>query len=62
VRLYISISLEYAELLEVFEWSGEDVKGTEKIDKIKEELADVVNYCVFYVGCLWAWILMKFEK
>lgn len=44
--LAISISLEAAELLEVFQWSGEDVKCTENIDKIKEELADVVNYCV----------------
>ncbi|WFR58164.1 nucleotide pyrophosphohydrolase [Anaerocolumna sp. AGMB13025] len=44
--LAISISLEAAELLEVFQWSGEDVKCTENMDKIKEELADVVNYCV----------------
>ncbi|MDL2295436.1 nucleotide pyrophosphohydrolase [Lachnospiraceae bacterium OttesenSCG-928-E19] len=44
--LAISISLEAAELLEVFQWSAEDVNCTEKLDKIKEELADVVNYCV----------------
>jgi NTP pyrophosphatase (non-canonical NTP hydrolase) len=44
--LAISISLEAAELLEVFQWSGEDVKCTEKMDKIREELADVINYCV----------------
>jgi NTP pyrophosphatase (non-canonical NTP hydrolase) len=44
--LAISISLEAAELLEVFQWSGEDVNCAENIDKIKEELADVVNYCV----------------
>lgn len=44
--LAISISLEAAELLEVFQWSAMDVKCTEKIDKIKEELADVVNYCI----------------
>ncbi|MCR5702982.1 MAG: nucleotide pyrophosphohydrolase [Eubacterium sp.] len=44
--LAISLSLEAAELLEVFQWSAEDVKCTEKMDKIKEELADVVNYCV----------------
>ncbi|MFT3982895.1 MAG: nucleotide pyrophosphohydrolase [Lachnospiraceae bacterium] len=44
--LAISISLEAAELLEIFQWSGEDVNCTEKKDKIKEELADVVNYCV----------------
>lgn len=44
--LAISISLEAAELLEVFQWSGSDVSCDNKIDKIKEELADVVNYCV----------------
>lgn len=44
--LAISISLEAAELLEVFQWSGDDLNCEEKRDKIKEELADVVNYCV----------------
>jgi len=44
--LAISISLEAAELLEVFQWSGSDTLCVEKIDKIKEELADVINYCV----------------
>ena len=44
--LAISISLEAAELLEVFQWSAEDVKCEEKMDKIREELADVVNYCI----------------
>lgn len=44
--LAISISLEAAELLEVFQWSAEDVKCEKKMDKIKEELADVVNYCI----------------
>lgn len=44
--LSISISLEAAELLEVFQWSAEDVACEHKIDKIKEELADVINYCI----------------
>lgn len=44
--LAISISLEAAELLEVFQWSAEDVRCEKKIEKIKEELADVVNYCI----------------
>lgn len=44
--LAISISLEAAELLEVFQWSGSDILCEEKIDKIKEELADVINYCI----------------
>lgn len=44
--LAISISLEAAELLEVFQWSGADVSDENKTEKIKEELADVINYCV----------------
>ena len=34
--LAISLSLEAAELLEIFQWSGAD----------REELADVLSYCV----------------
>ncbi|MDD6189094.1 MAG: nucleotide pyrophosphohydrolase [Clostridiales bacterium] len=44
--LAISLSLEAAELLEVFQWSGTDMQRTEKLDKIKEELADVLSYCL----------------
>ena len=44
--LAISISLEAAELLEVFQWSAEDVRCEEKKDKVREELADVLNYCI----------------
>ena len=44
--LAISISLEAAELLEVFQWSGTDVSNEGKQEKIKEELADVLHYCV----------------
>ena len=42
--LALSISLEAAELLEVFQWSGADVSADKKLDKIKEELADVLIY------------------
>ena len=44
--LAISISLEAAELLEIFQWSGEDVYCKEKMDLIREELADVLNYSI----------------
>lgn len=44
--LAISISLEASELLEVFQWSGSDIECQDKKDKIKEELADVLNYCI----------------
>ncbi len=44
--LAISVSLEAAELLEVFQWSAGDLVCEEKKDKIREELADVLNYCI----------------
>ena len=44
--LALSISLEAAELLEIFQWSGADTVCESKIDNIKEELADVLNYCI----------------
>ena len=44
--LALSISLEAAELLEIFQWSGSDTVCESKKDKIREELADVLNYCI----------------
>ena len=44
--LALSLCLEAAELLEVFQWSGADLYCSEKKERIKEELADIVNYCV----------------
>lgn len=44
--LALSISLEAAELLEVFQWSGSDTVCESKKDKIREELADVLSYCI----------------
>lgn len=44
--LAISISLEAAELLETFQWSGADLEKKDKIDNMKEELADVLIYSI----------------
>lgn len=49
--LAISISLEASELLELFQWSGKDTECTDKMDKIREELADVINYCLLMADC-----------
>lgn len=43
--LAISISLEATELLEVFQWSGEDLQAEQKRDRLEEELADILIYC-----------------
>ena len=44
--LALSLCLEASELLEVFQWSGTDLYCVDKKEHIKEELADIVNYCV----------------
>lgn len=44
--LAISISLEAAELLELFQWSAEDTVVEEKKQQMKDELADVLVYCL----------------
>ena len=42
VNLAKSISIEAAELLECFQWSDTDYD----LEHVKEELADVLNYCI----------------
>lgn len=37
-----SVSIEAAELLECFQWNDDNYK----LDEVKEELADVMNYCL----------------
>ena len=37
--LAISLSLEAAELLEIFQWSGADLECRDKLGRIREELA-----------------------
>ena len=50
--LAISLSLEAAELLEIFQWSGADLEYRDKLGRIREELADVLSYCVLMAeGC-----------
>ena len=44
--LAISLTLEAAELLEVFQWSGTDLECRDKLERIREELADVMSCCV----------------
>ena len=44
--LAISLNLEAAELLEIFQWSADDLECLNKLDKVKEELADVLCYSI----------------
>ncbi|MHA1166735.1 MAG: nucleotide pyrophosphohydrolase [Candidatus Hodarchaeales archaeon] len=50
-NLVMSIAIEAAELMEVFQWltvseSIESLQKEEILDKIREELADVMVYCI----------------
>ena len=44
----LSISLEAAELLELFQWSGEALDVPERREQMAQELADVLFYCVAF--------------
>lgn len=46
--LAISISLEASELLENFQWSTSEESLSKKMSFIKEELADVLIYCILF--------------
>ena len=50
--LAISISLEAAELLETFQWSGADLEVSEKHGHMTEELADIAIYCIYLADTL----------
>ena len=44
--LAISVNLEAAELLELFQWSGADTSVRDKLPEVKDELADTLIYCI----------------
>ena len=44
--LAISMSLEASELLELFQWSGTELECAGNQEKLREELADVLSYCI----------------
>jgi NTP pyrophosphatase (non-canonical NTP hydrolase) len=46
--LAISLNLEASELLELFQWSGTDLTAAEKVEKMKEELADILMYAILF--------------
>lgn len=50
--LAISVSLEASELLEIFQWSGDELWQKARIGEIKEELADVLIYAMMLADIL----------
>ena len=62
VNIAKSIVIEASELLECFQWSNIEFE----LEDVKEELADVMNYCFQMTSVLnidiWQIILDKFDK
>lgn len=46
--LAISLSLEASELLELFQWSADDLLVNAHLPKMKEELADIIMYAILF--------------
>ncbi len=49
-NLAMSIAIESAELMEIFQWKtleeAKNIKNTDEFEHLKEELADVLIYCI----------------
>ncbi|WP_066638553.1 nucleotide pyrophosphohydrolase [Desulfolucanica intricata] len=45
-NISMSIAIEAAELMELFQWSGEEDLDGIQANRVREELADVVIYCL----------------
>ena len=50
--LALSLSLEAAELLELFQWLDSDVAVKKNSDKMREELADIIVYALDFAEAL----------
>lgn len=50
--LAVSIAIEAGELLETFQWSGEDLERITRRAETKAELADVIIYCLYLADAL----------
>lgn len=50
--LACAISVEAAELLDAFRWSGPDTGVAGREDKVREELADVMIYCLYLADAI----------
>ncbi|MFC1904528.1 nucleotide pyrophosphohydrolase [Chloroflexota bacterium] len=56
-EIAISISIESAELLELFQWTKEDelnliFQDANKLENIKDEISDIVIYCLDLANAL----------
>lgn len=55
-NLAMALSVEVAELVEIFQWSNDgglkEIKDPEKKKQIEEEIADIFNYLVKFVDLM----------
>jgi len=51
-NLSMSVAIEAAELMELFQWSDDVDVNEEILDRVKEEVADVVIYCLALANAL----------
>ena len=49
--LAISINLEAAELLECFQWLSNEEANQRNLEQMKDELADILMYCIRFADC-----------
>lgn len=50
--LAIAVSVEAGELLQCFQWSGQDLCALDKKPELCDELADVMIYCAYLADAL----------
>ena len=48
--LALSLSLEASELLELFQWKTSEEAVEKNLDKMKDELADVITYALLFAN------------
>lgn len=48
--LALSLSLEASELLELFQWKTSEEAVEKNLDKMKDELADIVTYALLFAN------------
>lgn len=48
--LALSLSLEASELLELFQWKTSEEAVEKKLDKMKDELADIITYALLFAN------------
>lgn len=50
--LSMSVAIEAAELMELFQWSDPEILGENHLTRVREELADVIIYCLAMANVL----------